>query len=245
MIMPIAIPVSTVITAAGDSRKLFMEAGFGRPKSLVKWQGREVLARAIDSYATDPVRATVAINWDENVEWGLSEWLKELFPQTTVYTVPSSVKGALATALIGLANIELDSPLVVAAGDSMVEGGIEQYITQFVHGDYDAASIAFPSTNPRWSYLAVDAEGSVRQVAEKQVIGTHATTGVFYFRSARLFLDAATWCLVNNASHKGLFYVSTTLNFLISNGMRVGYERIPRSMYQSWSLPIDFTGQCD
>lgn len=237
--------VSTVVTAAGDSRGLFLPAGFGQPKSLVEWRGREVLARAIDAYAMDPVRTSVAIHAGEDEDWGIGERIAELFPGIVVCRVPNGVMGALASALFGLGDAQWDEPLVVAAGDSMITGGIARFIDGFIHDELDAATIAFPSSNPRWSYLAIDEGGSIRQVAEKQVIGPYATTGVFYYRSARMFLDAATWCLVNNASHNGAFYVSTTLNYLISSGLQVGYETIARSDYQSWSLPIDFTQQSE
>lgn len=235
--------VTTVITAAGDSRRLFLSAGFGRPKSLVMREGKEVLAHAIEAYSVDPVHTLVTINAEEDGEWGIGARLTQLFPGISVRPVVSGVRGALASALIGLEEASWNDPLVVAAGDSRIDGGIRGFIEVFNDAGFDAATIAFPSTNARWSYLAVDQGGAVRQVAEKKAIGPYATTGVFFFRQASLFLEAATWCLVNNASHNGVFYVSTTLNYLIANGMNVGYEKIDRCRYQSWSLPVDFTEQ--
>lgn len=235
--------VHTVVTAAGDSRSLFLPAGFGRPKSLIMWDGREVLARAIDSYALNPALTSVAIHDGEDREWDLGNHISQIFPCIRIHSIPDGVAGALASALIGLEHVDWESPLVVAAGDSMINGGVGDFVRWAIQSDQDAATIAFPSINPRWSYLAVDSGGAVRQVAEKQVIGPLATTGVFYFQSARLFVDAATWCLVNNASHNGIFFVSTTLNYLISRALTVGYHTISRSEYRSWSLPIDFTQQ--
>lgn len=237
--------VSTVITAAGDSRGLFLPAGFDRPKCLLPWQGRAVIEHAIDAYATDLERTTVAIHAGEDDEFAVGARVQEAFPQARVVRIAPGVQGALATALIALDSADPDSPLVVAAGDSAIDGGIGRFIEEFVDRDLDAATVAFPSGNPRWSYLLVDDSGTVQQVAEKRVIGPLATTGVFYFRSAAAFVDAATWCLVNNASHRGTYYVSMTLNFLISRGLRVGYAEIPRSAYRSWSLPVDFSTQSE
>ena len=230
----------TVITAAGDSRELFMSSGFGRPKSLVRWKGREVLAHAVDAYAFDPAGTTVAVNAGEDEEWNVGAMVTDWFPQARVVRVSNGVRGALATAMIALGE-PVDAPLLVAAGDSRITGGVARFVKEFGEQGLDAATIAFESEDPRWSYLSVDDAGGVRQVAEKQVIGPYATTGVFYFASARTFADAATWALVNNASHHGLFYVSATLNYLISTGLRVGFATIDRTDYQSWSLPVDFT----
>lgn len=232
--------VRTIITAAGDSQGLFLPAGFGRPKSLVHWEGREVLAHAIDAYAIAPAATTVAVNAYEDDEWGVGAVVHVQFPQAQIVRVTTGVKGALATAMIALGE-PVDEPLLVAAGDSRITGGVERFVKEFNEQGLDAATIAFESDDPRWSYLSVDNAGGVRQVAEKQVIGPYATTGVFYFASARTFADAATWAFVNNASHHGLFYVSATLNYLISTGQRVGFATIDRAFYQSWSLPVDFT----
>lgn len=233
--------VQTIVTAAGDSRPLFLPAGFGRPKSLVLWEGRPVIARAIDSYASNIPRSVVAIHAGEDDQFDVGSAVSAQFPGIAVCRVPTGARGALASALLAMADVDPDAPLVVAAGDSMIEGGAGPVIDRFVADGVHAATIAFPSANPRWSYLAVNDAGIVRQVAEKQAIGPLATTGVFYFATARAFTEAATWCLVNNASLNGIFYVSTTLNYLVSRGRTVAYATIARDQYRSWSLPIDFT----
>lgn len=235
--------VCTVITAAGDSRELFISAGFGLPKSLVKWKGRPVLARAVDSYVTDRAKASVAINAIEDEEWCIGEALLEICPGVSYRRIPPGARGALVSALLALEDMNPDSPLVVAAGDSMISGGIAPFISEFINANAAAGTIAFPSTCPRWSYLSVDDDGRVRQVAEKSVIGPLATTGVFYYRSVQVFIEAATWCLVNNAHLNDNFYVSTTLNYLVSRGQHVAYRLIGREQYRSWSLPVDFTSE--
>jgi hypothetical protein len=237
--------IQTIITAAKDSRSLFIAAGFGEPKSLVHWQEREVLLRAMGSYVVNPESCWVAVNRDEDREWFISDRVRQAFPTANLVSVPSGVQGALASALIAMQGVDLDEPLVVAAGDSMIEGGLKPYIDRFVGEGADAGTVAFKSTNPRWSYLSVDSDGTLRQVAEKRVIGNLATTGAFFFRSAGDFVDAATWCLVNNASHNGMYFVSSTLNYMISQNRRVNYLEIAREQYKSWSLPIDFTMQSE
>ncbi len=234
------VATNTVITAAGDSRRLFLSAGFGQPKSLTPWKGKMVLARAVESYSLDLNRTAIAVNADEDAEWAVGSKLARAYPEASVVKVPTGTKGALATALVALVDIG-DAPLVVAAGDSEINGGISDYILEFQERNLDSATIAFKSEESRWSYLSVNGKRAVQQVAEKDVIGPYATTGVFYFRSARIFLEAATWCLVNNARHNGSFYVSSTLNYMVSTGQSVGYSVIERDNYRSWSLPIDFT----
>lgn len=234
--------VHTVITAAGDSQRLFLSAGFAAPKNLILWNGTEVLVRAVQSYACNGDQTWVALNRDECSAWPTIERLLQSFPGVSPVLVSPLFPGALVSALVAGGEVPDDVPLVVAAGDSEIKGGVRPFLNDFLSSDVDAATIVFRSQNPRWSYISPGSGGQVLQAAEKRVIGPLATTGVFFFRRAETFRSAAEWCLVNNARAKGLFYVSTTLNYLISEGMRVEYSEIARDQYQSWSLPVDFVG---
>jgi choline kinase len=233
-------PLQTVITAAGDSRSLFLGAGFRTPKSLVERAGRPVIQRAIESYVTDPSSAVVAINADEQREWPIREAIHALNPSIRVVEISSSVKGALVSALMAVGEIEAGSPLIVAAGDSEIVGGISDLIQQLQTAGCDAGTIVFTSQDPRLSYISVDSHDQVVQVTEKRVVGPFATTGVFYFSTGSLFMKAAQWCLVNSASRDGVYYVSTALNFIVNQGSSVGYSVIDPERYLPGSLPVDF-----
>lgn len=236
-------PIESIITAAGDSQSLFIGAGFESPKNLVEVDSSLVLARAIQSYTCTGGHTTVAIGREEDMEWSTAKRIQDKIPEANFLRVSSRVQGALVTAVLATAGIAADAPLVIAAGDSEVVGGIDELIQFFVDSDSEAGTIVFPSSNPRWSYISLDHQGLVNQVAEKTVIGPFATTGVFYFKSCEIFLKSATWCFLNNATSNGKYYVSTALNLLISEGMRVDHREISRDRYRSWSLPIDFVRQ--
>ena len=108
---------------------------------------------------------------------------------------------------------------------------------------FGAFTVAFRSKNPRWSYLSTNEQGQVSEVAEKEVIGSLATTGVFMFSRGQDFVDAAEWVLTNNARTAGRFFVSTALNYIISRGSLVGFTEVSRSEYFSYSTPADFVEQ--
>ena len=232
--------VYTVITAAGDTSKMFRDAGFPFPRNLVLCKGTEVLVRAVKSYAIDWSRTSVALNQDECSNWPTRERITKSCPGVSSVLVNSGAAGALVSALVAAGDAPLELPLVVAGGDSEIEGGIELIVKEFLSSPADAGTIVFRAQETRWSYVLPGENQSVRQVAEKRVIGPLATTGVFFFRRASIFFRAAEWCLVNNARDHGRFFVSTTLNYLIQEGLLVQYKEIDRSRYQTWSLPFDF-----
>jgi hypothetical protein len=235
--------INTVITAAGDSESVFLNAGFETPKNLLVVDGKEVLLRAATSYAHDLSRTTISLNREECLKWPTLIMVEGWHSEIRIVQVSSMVPGALVSAILALENIPLDEPLVVAAGDSEITGGIKNYIREFISSGIDLGTIVFKSQNPRWSYIATGKNDYVQQVAEKRVIGPLATTGVFYFQTAQSFLHLAEWCFTNNAMHLGRFYLSSTINAAIIHGLKVKYIEIPRSEYRSWSLPVDFIEQ--
>jgi hypothetical protein len=229
----------TLITAAGNSFAEFRAAGFLVPKNLLKPQGGLLINQAVASYKHKNGPLVVALNKEENQEFSTSDRVREAYPEASFVETSISVQGALATAVLATEGIALDQPLVIAAGDSIVQGGVEGYISALQEKSVDAGTIVFESTNPRWSYVTVGKSGNVLEVVEKQVSGPFATIGCFYFKSAKLFLQAAEWVFVNNAQVNDRFYVSTSLNYLVSKGLSVGYEILDKGKYTSFSKPAD------
>lgn len=233
--------MQTIITAAGRTVGADGSNPTTEPKGLVDVGGVPILRRAVNSYVVDCAKAVVALNADEERAFALSSVLADMAPSPRTVTVPTGAQGALASAVLVVGDLNMREPLVIAAGDSEIAGGIESEVAAFLESGDDASTLVFPSNEPRWSYLSVSKAGTVSHVAEKRVVGPYATTGVFMFRSAAIFLEAAEWCFTVNARVNGRFYVSTTLNHLIYRGLRVTYEEIARSRYRSWSLPSDLS----
>lgn len=236
-------PFYSIITAAGDSTDLFHQAGFDKPKNLLLWDEDEVIVHAVNSYSQSISRTTVVLNENECENWPTVSLLNSKFFGIRINKVNTKVQGSLVSALLASDAIPDDAPLVIASGDSKIEGGIESLINDFMDGEVDAGTVIFPSTNSRWSYVLPGPEMSVRQVAEKRIIGPLATTGVFFFRRSENFRRAAEWCMVSNTRQDNLFYVSMTLNYLINDGSLVKFAKIPRERYWKWSLPSDFVKQ--
>ena len=225
--------VTTIITAAGESHANSPGNEIGLPHNLTQDGGGTILERAITSYATNPEMLKICIRDSEKFDRSSEVILRERFPKAEVFVLPSrGTKGALATAVIACGAIPAQTPLVIAAGDSEVLGGIQNEINSFVESDVDGGTICFQSDLEKYSYVDANLDScEVIEVAEKRVISNLATTGVFYFKTSELFLNAAKWCLVNNTHTGGNFFTSTALNFLISLGKRVEMREIESARY--------------
>jgi hypothetical protein len=231
---------STIITAAGKADQSYVSLNPLRPKNLTALGNETILSRAFTSYRTlDPSRTRVAVTAEENETYKTSSALEAYIPGQCFVLVNSDLKGALVSALVASEGLDPDSPLIVAGGDSEIVGGIKNIVNEFVDGEYAAGVIVFESIEPRWSYIKNSSDGMVIQVSEKKVIGEFATTGTFYFDSVRTFRASAKWCLVNNAQTNGIYFVSSALNFVISQGGRVAYRQIPATDYANYRFASD------
>jgi hypothetical protein len=236
------IEVACVITAAGRDHISYSRSGLKEPKNLILVGGRTILQRAIDSYHIQGSIGRVAILQSE-VKEITSAGTSAAYPKATYVELPDELPGALITALFAVGGLDLDMPLIIAGGDSEIVGGVEPFFNAFIESRASAGTVVFEAKSSRWSYVDLDRNGHVNQVSEKQAIGEFATTGVFFFESISSFLEAAEWCLVNKITTDGLFYVSSTLNYLISQGKSVSCSRIPREMYVSYSRFTDLEMQ--
>lgn len=229
----------TILTAAGDDERVFIQAGFEVPKNWVQYKSRSILEAAALSYGHPQGLTKVVLreveteNWAERSENLRAERLKAQF-------LSQPTQGALCTALMGLDGVDFEKPLVVGPGDSHLSKGIAEIVQEFLRGRSTAATVLFPSSDERYSYARVLRDGLVMEMAEKRRISNLASTGVFIFRKAQDFLDAAAWVLQKNMRTGNEFYMSSSLNYLVMRGDKVeGIELSDSNKYIRLASPFD------
>ena len=229
-----------IIAAAGTDDLDFTGSGFTSVKNLVPYGENSILGAAIASYSLGANRTNVAIQAQEAKMHDTDTYLKKIFPHVSFSLIPGMTKGALCSAVYGLAGLELDEPLVIVAGDSEITGGIGSIVEDLHSTNCAAGTVIFESSLKRWSYARMDNNGNLLEMAEKRQISSHASAGIFYFAQAGLFLEAAQWVLLQNMNTNGEFYLSSALNYLITEGQKVIAVNLPESQqYTPLTNPAD------
>jgi dTDP-glucose pyrophosphorylase len=235
----------TVVTAAAPTLDAFLASGFPSSRNLLPVDGSPLLKLAIERTASGPKSCNVVLNREEEASPFPSRPLaQDLDEVRKVVLAPSASQGALVSALLGLEDLDPHLPLLISPGDAYLAEHFEAHLDA-LGSNSDAFTLSFRSSNPRWSYIELASGDKIVEVAEKKVISDLATTGHFYFRRTADFLAAAEWVLVNNAKVSERFFVSTALNFLVSEGMFVTHREIDRNGYFSFSKPHDFISQAE
>ena len=113
----------------------------------------------------------------------------------------------------------------------MLNINLNEVVNDFIKNDYDAGTIIFEDIHPKWSYVKLDEDGFVIQAAEKRPISKNATTGFYYYRKAKDFLDSATAMIKKGASVNGIYYVAPSLNEMVLKQKKIGVYRVDKSNY--------------
>ena len=146
------------------------------------------------------------------------------FPGASVTYLSGYTRGAALSALAALpAGTDFTEPLIVDLADILYDSVLDP--AAMLAGDRDLGGIAltFPSDNPAYSYLRVDAAGRFLEAAEKRVISPHASAGTYVFRDAPTYLRALAHGLEHAATQtfRDLFFVCPLFNGVRDQGKSV------------------------
>ena len=191
-----------LMTAAGRDSDTFKAASLGLMKSEIAVGEKTILEHAIGSYFTNISKDIVVLLKGE-FSLRTLERLEYLEKDIEILVLKNSTSGALCSALMAIDLLDLDLPLFIAPADSYVAENISALYNRFLKSDAIAGTVLFESTETRWSYARTLKDFQIVEMSEKDAISNFASTGTFFFRTARDFVDAAQWVLVENFNTNG------------------------------------------
>ncbi|MNB58009.1 hypothetical protein D3C87_531080 [compost metagenome] len=168
----------------------------------------------------------LAVREDDCKRWHLDNIVRLLSPKAQVLQIRRKTGGAACTALLAVAEIDNEEPLLILNGNELIDLDFSAIISSFYASQFDAGVIVFPSVHPRYSYVRINSEQLVVECAEKNPISNNATVGFYWFRHGKDFVSCAKQAILKNAHVDGQYYICPTLNELILRQGRIGVHRI-------------------
>lgn len=200
-----------VILAAGKGERFGGEV----PKPLIKFNGRTMLDWVIqDMNVVKPEDIIVVTQKSFNISG-----------EFTTIELNEFTDGPASTAMKAVESpfIGLNEEIIIINCDQRVLDFHPIRLSNFAKfNGLDAVLGVFPSHKPHNSYVNIDQDNLIAYVKEKRVISNLATTGLHYWKEARLFLSSYEKMVKENDRVNGEFYISQTFNYLIKHGYRVG-----------------------
>lgn len=205
----------------------------GKLKAEILIDGQPLLRRALQSRPwTKQVSfedyAFVFIDRAETRSFAagpLSEW----YPGASVTFLSHSTRGAALTALAGMASsIDIIEPIIVDLADILYVSNLDPAAMFKENPNCGGIALTFPSNDPAYSYLRLDAQGTIVEAAEKRVISNNASAGTYVFRDLPTYLRALAFTLENEASqaYRNVFFVCPLFNGVLDQRKTVLMESV-------------------
>lgn len=210
--------INLVIPMAGLGSR-FQKEGYTIPKPFIPVFGKPMYKWVINNMLpTDPnIRSKIKIYLIVRSE---HEFLFESDTEVKTIVIPSLTEGAACTVLTAKTHINNEYPLIIANSDQFLEWDVDNFYRALLHPDYDGVISTFEQPNSsdlRWSYAAINTDGIVTRVAEKEYISSIATTGIYGWKRGSDFVKAAESMIAENIRVNGEFYVCPAYNQLVNS----------------------------
>lgn len=207
----------------------FKERGYVEPKPLIPVHGIPMISLVKSNLTPKQEHSFTFICQREHMEQydllgALAGNNVELIP------IDYTTEGQLCTILLARETLNTDDPVMLSNCDQYIDYDINDFLAK-TEG-LDGLIMTMPSDgNPKWSFVALDEDGLVIDAQEKKPIGKDALTGIYWFKSGKLFLKYADQFIKKNIRVNNEFYVTPSLNEWVRDGMRLGVCNIGENMY--------------
>lgn len=222
--------MQVLIPMAGEGKR-FKEAGYTFPKPLIEIHSEPMIEWVINNLGYH--RSYIfLIRQEHEDKYNISEMLRRLTHDPIIINMDSLTEGAACTTLLAKKFINHKEPLIIANSDQYVQwyegGGFDTWIRKSNDRDLDGSILTFNSVHPKWSYVKVNDDKRVCEVAEKKPISDRATVGIYYWKYGSDYVKYAEQMIAKNHRVNGEFYVCPVFNEAIAEGKKIGVYPVRR-----------------
>lgn len=173
----------------------------------------------------------VVLRHEDVLNYHLDDMVRLMIPQVEVIVADGPTQGSACSCLLAIDQIEEDEPLLVVGSDQLLNIDLQDVLDDFTRRDLDGGVIVFDDIHPRWSFVKLDENELVIEAAEKRPISRNATTGFYYFRKGRDFIEAVEQMIKKGANTNGQYYVCPCYNEMVLQQKKIGVYRISKKDY--------------
>jgi NDP-sugar pyrophosphorylase family protein len=243
--------MKVVIPMAGFGER-FVQAGYQDPKPIIRIgrTGRKrIVEYVLDMFSEGEDDITFICNQTHMMYTPIRDVLKGLVPSCTVLSVPPHKKGPIHTVMESgyLDSIDPDDELVVSYCDNPHLWSRERFIAHTRDHALDGCILTHTGFHPhtlsstKMAFVKEKDSGDpanlISEIKEKACYtedpqSEHASTGMYWFRTAEIAKKYFTESLStgndeNGLTYKGEHYVTLVYNLLVRDGLRVGFYDTP------------------
>jgi dTDP-glucose pyrophosphorylase len=227
--------INLVIPMSGLGSR-FSDAGYATPKPLIPVHGVEMFKLVILNMLTADISTiSLVVRSQFNLKGEIEGFGRSINREINVLEIDQISDGPAHSIAMCVETFSLVGPLLLVNSDQFF--GPDLDLGRELANCDDGLIISIEDSDPKWSFAEVSDEGYVLRVREKEVISEFATTGLYYFSSAEVFLAAFREMRNLDERVNGEFYVGPAYNFAIERGARIRHLSLgPIQTAQFWGL---------
>ena len=222
--------MNVLIPMAGAGSR-FAKAGYSFPKPLIDVNGKPMIQTVVDNINID-ANYIFIVQKEHREKYNLDNMLNLIAPDCKIVEVDGITEGAACTTLLAEEYIDNDRPLFIANSDQWVGWNSLDFLYKMNELNADGGIVTFKATHPKWSYAAVDNDGMVTKVAEKDPISDNATVGFYYWKRGEDYVESAKDMIAMQKRVNGEFYVCPVFNQAILMGKKI----FAHNVEEMWGL---------
>lgn len=227
--------MNIIIPMAGRGSRFSSE--YHLPKPLIRINGKPMLYWAITSLGLNGNYFFLLRK--DGYEGTIEDEIRKIVPQANIRVIDYVTEGPACSALLFEYNITSDE-LVIANCDQIMEWNPHLFLYNARHPSYDGLVVTYHSDTEKNSYAAMDSQGFVSRIREKEVISNISLNGIHYWRDGRDFVESTREMIEqDDRAYNGEFYISQTYNYLIAKGKKIGIYHIPNQQHHPVGVPAD------
>ena len=211
--------MNVIIPMAGRGKR-FEDAGYSFPKPLIDVNGKPMIQIIIENLNLSAKH--IFICQGEHVQkFAIHDLMNLLKPNSEIISINEITQGAAETVLKAKDLINNDDELIIANSDQWIDWNQQHFLSFMRKNEADGGIVTFISTHPKWSYVRINDENLVEEVAEKRPISNIATVGIYYYKHGKDFVKAAEQMMAKNIRTNNEFYVAPVFNEMILSGKKI------------------------
>ena len=232
------------------SGERFRRAGYQLPKPLIEVDGKPIIAHIVDLFPgeTDILFICNQDHLDDG-KFEMREFLSRYCPTSRVVSIQPHKLGPVHAVLQAENAIALDTPTIVTYCDFACFWHYVDFRKFVRETNCDGAVVCYRGFHPHMlrntNYGYVQETGRiVSDYREKESfsddpMSEFASTGMYYFASGELMLEACRAAIKKDLSTNGEYYVSLTYKPLLEAERDIVVYEVPHFM--QWGTPDDLT----
>lgn len=200
----------------------FVTAGYRTLKPMLPVHGMPLIELVLRNLgAKQASKVIVVIKKEDNLFEAVMKISEKIGINIEIFQLDKLSDGPADTCHAARGSLDMGQPLVIANSDQYLDAPITEYFKELEENKFSGMILAMEDSDPKWSFVRIDNEGSALEVREKKVISNLATCGVYGFARAQDFIMGYELMREAGDRTNGEFYVAPIYNYLISYDFKV------------------------